>query len=42
MVCAGAPRSAAANLRELTAALRGAPAQTIFGGPPPRATEPVR
>jgi ABC-type transporter Mla subunit MlaD len=35
-------QATAANLRELTAALRGAPAQTIFGSPPPHATEPLR
>ncbi len=29
------------NLRELTSALRGSPAQTLFGSPPPRNTGPV-
>jgi paraquat-inducible protein B len=32
----------AANLRELTQALRGSPAQTLFGAPPPRTREPMR
>jgi phospholipid/cholesterol/gamma-HCH transport system substrate-binding protein len=35
-------QATAANLREVTAALRGSPAQTIFGSPPPHAREPVR
>jgi ABC-type transporter Mla subunit MlaD len=35
-------QATAANLREVTEALRGSPAQTIFGSPPPRARELVK
>lgn len=34
-------QATATNLREVTSALRGAPAQTLFGNPPPRTREPV-
>lgn len=35
-------QTATANLRELTEALRRNPAEAVFGGPPPRTTEPGR
>ncbi len=35
-------QATAANLRELTQALRGSPAQTLLGAPPPRTREPVK
>jgi ABC-type transporter Mla subunit MlaD len=35
-------QATAANLRDVTQALRASPAQTIFGSPPPRTTGPAR
>jgi ABC-type transporter Mla subunit MlaD len=35
-------QATAANLRELTRALRGSPAQTLLGAPPPRSRESGR